>query len=75
MAATEEGVLIQDLEVTHDRQVTPSAGSVQVGRWTYPTRVFDGVAEYQTRGGDWVPVPADGPAPEDDEPPTGDGTP
>lgn len=45
--------------VEHDRQVTPTAGSVKLGRWTYPARVYEGVAQYQTREGEWVDVPAD----------------
>lgn len=58
MAASEEGVLIQDLTVTHDRHTTPSMGSVKLGRWEYPARVFDGVTQYQDKDGVWQDVPA-----------------
>lgn len=46
--------------VDHDRQVTPTAGSVRIGRWEYPARVFDGVAQYQTREGEWKDTPLPG---------------
>lgn len=45
--------------VEHDRQVTATAGMVKLGRWNYPARVYEGVAQYQTREGDWVDVPGE----------------
>lgn len=41
-------------EVTHDRHVTATLGTVKRGRWSYPARVYNGVTQYQDRQGAWL---------------------
>lgn len=70
--AATETVVIQDLDTSHDRQVTASHGNILRGRWVYPARVFNGITQYQTRDGEWVDLEDE---PQDLEPDAGDGTP
>lgn len=68
------GLVIQDLDTTHDRHTTPTMGTHTIGRWSYPTRVFDGHAQYQTREGEWLDIPLEPEDAQSDEA-AGDGTP